>query len=206
MNNKYNAGFAPIVLVIIIAAVIAIGGGTYYVATKNSSNVAVMTVTPTASASSQPTATATAQPATATPKPSVSKSPATSTTATPANTTVSYATLQAAYDSGKDLYCAGPLTASTGEREIFYLSNKKIRFEQHGFPTGKEGVGVAVSIYATGVGYYTFIVDETTSIGSYPSGSKYYNDFTAWLPTKSLANFTCKAQAVAAAKFVAPGN
>ena len=56
MNNKYNAGFAPIVLVIIIAAVIAIGGGTYYVATKNSSNVAVMTVTPTASASSQPTA------------------------------------------------------------------------------------------------------------------------------------------------------
>ena len=205
MNNKYNAGFAPIVLVIIIAAVIAIGGGTYYVATKNSSNVAVMTASPSVSASSQPTSSATAQPATATPKPSVSKSPATSTTATPANTTVSYATLQAAYDSGKDLYCAGPQSA-IGEQEVFYFSNKKIRFEQRGYPTGKESVGVHVSIYVTGVGYYTFIVDGNTGTGSHLPGSKYYNDFTAWLPAKSLAGFTCKAQAVAAAKFVAPGN
>ena len=120
-NNKYNAGFAPIVIIWIIVAAVAVGSGTYYVATKNSAKVTVETATPSTSVSASSQPSATVKPATATPKPSVSKSPTLSATPKPTATktpeAVTFATVQAAVNSGKHVICVSVWWGEKGPDE-----------------------------------------------------------------------------------------
>src|SRR3989344_5459783 len=132
--NKYNAGFAPLVILLVIVVVGSIGGGVY-VATKSKSNVAMSTVTPSTTITTSPT-----QSSTSTPQPSPTK------TATPVPSkkptvavTVKYATVQEAVNSGKSVTCVTAWWSEKGPDEYrahYYINGGTVKMQ---FDTKTDG-------------------------------------------------------------------
>lgn len=107
IKNTYNAGLAPLAIVLIFVGVVVIGGGGLYVATRNKADVAV--VTPTQSA--LPTATVSAS---ASVKPTIT---ATVTKKPVVAVSVKFATVQEAVSSSKSVVCVGAWYSEKGPTE-----------------------------------------------------------------------------------------
>ena len=147
--NKFNAGIAPLAIVLIIVAVLVIGGGGVYLATRGDTEVAVSTATPTASSSLVPTSTATSKPVVSSTPTPTSKStviptqkPIATATMAPKPSGVSYATIQDAVNSGKNVTCIGAWYASDGKgasgetRLSYYVNGSYIKLQYDNRPLG----------------------------------------------------------------------
>ena len=132
--NKYNAGFAPLVIVLIFVGVVVVGGGVY-IAVKSNSDVKVVerTLLPSASSMVSIAPTSVATPTaikTATPVPS--KKPTVAVT-------VKYATVQEAVNSGKSVTCVTAWWSEKGPDEYrahYYINGGTVKMQ---FDTKADG-------------------------------------------------------------------
>ena len=191
--NKYNSGLAPLAIVLILVAVIVVGGGVY-VATKSKTNVAVGTALPSASVSSSPTKTAISTTST---KPTT----APTKTAAPAPTGSTFASLQLAYDSERNLNCLGPEVDEKGPptRKHYYITKAKIRSQTDQKDTdGQFKQWGGYYVFVPGVAIY--FVEKTSS--SFPPGDYHYDSFVSSMKTTGYySTLTCTPWTVNASFF-----
>lgn len=191
--NKFNAGLAPLAIVLILLAVVIVGGGTYLVV-KHNTDVKVGTKsTPTSSIAISPTQSIVATNS-STPKPS------TNTTASPAPIkapttagSLTFASLQAAYDSGRNLNCVGPVSDEKGppNRTRFYLTKAKIRYQTEQKDTdGQFKMWGGYQVYVPGVALY--YVNSAGASASFPPGDYHYDGFPSGVTiAKYYSTLTC---------------
>lgn len=196
--KTYNAGIAPIVVVLIVLGIIVAGGAVYF-ATKSSTEVAIESTSPSMSPAST----------TAAPKASQTVHPTAVRTATPtpskAATVGTYATIQAAWNAGKPVECVNAFVAEKGPetRVRYILAGGKLR-QQIEVKNSAGAVGVSsTTIYVPGTAIYTFRSDNVVT--TYKPGENFYNQYSKAYPGISLTSFTCTDTAVHSSTFVPPG-
>lgn len=159
--NNYNAGLAPLVIVLILVAVVIVGGGVY-IATQHSAKVAT-TMTPTASVASSATTTSqTSVSPIASKNPTPTKAPAVS---------VKFATVKQAVDSGKSVVCVGAWFSEKGPSQsrftytITTTSVKRI-IDTRDSADSPPQYGVSTQVYTSDsagwVGVLTWSLSTTT--------------------------------------------